>query len=488
MLYNDQPPGHGAERHAKVADLGQYGTHSTATAGAPLRRRPTATGISCRRRSVRCASPSTATAASSRFASTAGGPKAGATRSAARTRPRSSANTSRASAASSSSRSHPYGTDFQLRVWRALRAIPYGAVRNYGDIARAIGQPGARTRRRPSERPQPAADRDPVPPRDRERRHDRRLLRRPRDQAPLARARRRRARPLAMAHELRCCRCGESLATLSLPLARLDECPKCHVHLHVCRMCERYRAAKTEGLQRGRRDRGSRQEGRELLRLLQAEPARVQPRRAASRDRGALGSWTDFSRNSELRHVTSLNWNTRMRPGRYASMRSPGLRGSSRGGFRHVCQAQARSRRRCCWSACDAAAVAADFYVEITNNTGYTIMYMYVSPAKAESWEEDVLGDDMLASGETQPREPDRLQEPDVRHPPRRRGRRQVHVLERRRVEGRHHRHARRLTTTTTSVKQRAQRSRLAAHVDRLEPDRPAPHRVHVVEHALRAL
>jgi methylated-DNA-[protein]-cysteine S-methyltransferase len=37
----------------------------------------------------------------------------------------------------------PVGTDFQLRVWRALRAIPYGAVRNYGDIARAIGQPGA---------------------------------------------------------------------------------------------------------------------------------------------------------------------------------------------------------------------------------------------------------------------------------------------------------------------------------------------------------
>jgi methylated-DNA-[protein]-cysteine S-methyltransferase len=37
----------------------------------------------------------------------------------------------------------PGGTEFQLRVWRALRAIPYGAVRNYGDIARAIGQPGA---------------------------------------------------------------------------------------------------------------------------------------------------------------------------------------------------------------------------------------------------------------------------------------------------------------------------------------------------------
>lgn len=35
----------------------------------------------------------------------------------------------------------PYGTAFQQRVWRALRAIPFGTVRNYGDIARAIGQP-----------------------------------------------------------------------------------------------------------------------------------------------------------------------------------------------------------------------------------------------------------------------------------------------------------------------------------------------------------
>ena len=43
-----------------------------------------------------------------------------------------------------------------------------------------------------------------------------------------------------MAHELRCYRCGESLAALSLPLTRLDECPKCRAQLHVCRMCERF--------------------------------------------------------------------------------------------------------------------------------------------------------------------------------------------------------------------------------------------------------
>lgn len=35
------------------------------------------------------------------------------------------------------------GTDFQQRVWRALGAIPYGQMRSYRDIARAIGNPSA---------------------------------------------------------------------------------------------------------------------------------------------------------------------------------------------------------------------------------------------------------------------------------------------------------------------------------------------------------
>lgn len=44
---------------------------------------------------------------------------------------------------------------------------------------------------------------------------------------------------------------------------------------------------------------------------------------------------------------------------------------------------------------------AADYYVDITNNTGYTIFYIYVSPDKSESWEEDVLGKKVLPNGET---------------------------------------------------------------------------------------
>jgi methylated-DNA-[protein]-cysteine S-methyltransferase len=35
------------------------------------------------------------------------------------------------------------GTPFQMTVWKALMQIPYGETRSYGDIAKAIGKPGA---------------------------------------------------------------------------------------------------------------------------------------------------------------------------------------------------------------------------------------------------------------------------------------------------------------------------------------------------------
>jgi O-6-methylguanine DNA methyltransferase len=35
------------------------------------------------------------------------------------------------------------GTDFQMAVWGALREIPRGAVRRYGELAVALGSPGA---------------------------------------------------------------------------------------------------------------------------------------------------------------------------------------------------------------------------------------------------------------------------------------------------------------------------------------------------------
>ncbi len=37
----------------------------------------------------------------------------------------------------------PRGTVFQRRVWDALRAIPYGETRSYGQLAAELGNPGA---------------------------------------------------------------------------------------------------------------------------------------------------------------------------------------------------------------------------------------------------------------------------------------------------------------------------------------------------------
>jgi hypothetical protein len=40
-----------------------------------------------------------------------------------------------------------------------------------------------------------------------------------------------------------CWKCGASLADLTLPLRRLEECPQCHAELHVCKLCEWYSTA-----------------------------------------------------------------------------------------------------------------------------------------------------------------------------------------------------------------------------------------------------
>lgn len=40
--------------------------------------------------------------------------------------------------------------------------------------------------------------------------------------------------------DLVCWKCGASLAALTLPLRRLEECPDCSAELHVCRLCTYY--------------------------------------------------------------------------------------------------------------------------------------------------------------------------------------------------------------------------------------------------------
>ncbi|MFC6712713.1 methylated-DNA--[protein]-cysteine S-methyltransferase [Branchiibius cervicis] len=37
----------------------------------------------------------------------------------------------------------PIGTDFQVRVWRALQQIPYGVTWSYRELATAVGNPSA---------------------------------------------------------------------------------------------------------------------------------------------------------------------------------------------------------------------------------------------------------------------------------------------------------------------------------------------------------
>ena len=45
---------------------------------------------------------------------------------------------------------------------------------------------------------------------------------------------------------LGCWKCGASLAALSLPLSRTDECRACRAELHVCRMCRFYDTSKAK--------------------------------------------------------------------------------------------------------------------------------------------------------------------------------------------------------------------------------------------------
>ena len=48
-----------------------------------------------------------------------------------------------------------------------------------------------------------------------------------------------------------------------------------------------------------------------------------------------------------------------------------------------------------------ASAGSNNYYVDVTNQTGYTIMYLYVSPTSSSSWGEDLLGNSVLSNGST---------------------------------------------------------------------------------------
>ena len=90
-----------------------------------------------------------------------------------------------------------------------------------------------------------------------------------------------------MAVVLHCYRCGESLAALTLPLSRLDECPKCYVHLHVCRMCERFAPRRPKGCSEEDAPEVRDKKSRELLRLLQTQRKRLSSQRSGRQKQAA---------------------------------------------------------------------------------------------------------------------------------------------------------------------------------------------------------
>ncbi len=64
----------------------------------------------------------------------------------------------------------PQGTPFQEKVWRQLRAIPYGQTASYGWIAKAIGNPQASRAVGAANGEKPALACHPMPPGDRQQR------------------------------------------------------------------------------------------------------------------------------------------------------------------------------------------------------------------------------------------------------------------------------------------------------------------------------
>jgi len=53
-------------------------------------------------------------------------------------------------------------------------------------------------------------------------------------------------------------------------------------------------------------------------------------------------------------------------------------------------------------SGCASTQSAAELpVITVVNNTGYTCYYLYLSPVTTDDWEEELLGDDILPSGQS---------------------------------------------------------------------------------------
>ena len=88
-----------------------------------------------------------------------------------------------------------------------------------------------------------------------------------------------------------CWKCGASLADLSLPLSRTDECRFCRAQLHVCRMCRFYDTSKAKSCAEPIADEVQDKTRSNFCGYLQAAGGRFQaPDRAGDHAKAALES------------------------------------------------------------------------------------------------------------------------------------------------------------------------------------------------------
>lgn len=86
-----------------------------------------------------------------------------------------------------------------------------------------------------------------------------------------------------------CWKCGASLADLTLPLARTDECRACRAELHACRMCRFYDTTKAKNCAEPVAEEVRDKERANYCDYFVAAPGRFRPRDpAAERSRAAL--------------------------------------------------------------------------------------------------------------------------------------------------------------------------------------------------------
>ncbi|MGQ0385002.1 MAG: hypothetical protein ACT4UP_10035 [Gammaproteobacteria bacterium] len=84
-----------------------------------------------------------------------------------------------------------------------------------------------------------------------------------------------------MTEALLCWKCGSSLADLSLPLLRSEECRACRAELHVCRLCRFYDTSKAKHCAEPVADEVQNKERANFCGYFEAAPGRFRPPAAA---------------------------------------------------------------------------------------------------------------------------------------------------------------------------------------------------------------